>query len=163
MNMVRSMLINSSLFVSLWMYAFGTTKYLLNRVPGKSVLKTSFELWKVRKPSLRHLHVRCYQAKVRIYNPHEQKLDSRTTNGVFIGYPEKSKGCRFYCQSHSMRILETKSVRFIKNDVISGSMEPRKVEIREVSMEIPSSITSSQVVHVVVDSVNNPQEEQING
>lgn len=29
-------------------------------------------------------------------------------------------------------------------------------------MHIPSSITSSQVVPVVVDSINNPQEEQIN-
>ena len=43
-------------------------------------------------------------------------------------------------------------------------MEPRKVEIQEVRVEIPSSITSSQVVvPVVVDSVNNPQEQQING
>ena len=43
-------------------------------------------------------------------------------------------------------------------------MEPRKVEIQEVMVEIPSSITSSQVVvFVVVDPINNPQEEQING
>ena len=39
-----------------------------------------------------------------------------------------------------------------------------KMEIQEVRVEIPSSITSSQVVvPVVVDSVNNPQEQQING
>ncbi|KAA0031640.1 Retrovirus-related Pol polyprotein from transposon TNT 1-94 [Cucumis melo var. makuwa] len=59
--------------------------------------------------------------------------------------------------------VETGNVRFIENDIISGSLEPRKVEIQEVRVEIPSSITSSQVVvPVVVDAVNNPQEQQIN-
>ncbi|KAL0544331.1 hypothetical protein IC582_019444 [Cucumis melo] len=163
MNMVRSMLINSSLLVSLWMYALRTAQYLLNRVPNKSVPKTPFELWTRRKPSLRHLHVWGCQAEVRICNPHEKKLDSRTTSGFFIGYPEKSKGYRFYCPNHSTRIVETGNVRFIENDIISGSLEPRKVKIQEVRVEIPSSITSSQVVvPVVVDSVNNPQEQQIN-
>ncbi|KAL0539841.1 hypothetical protein IC582_024062 [Cucumis melo] len=164
MNMVRSMLINSSLPMSLWMYALRTAQYLLNRVPSKSVPNTPFELWTGRKPSLRHLHVWGCQTEVKIYNPHEKKLDSRTTSGFFIGYPEKSKGYIFYCPNHSTRIVETRNVRFIENDIISGSLEPRKVKIQEVRVEIPSSITSSQVVvPVVVDSLNNPQEQQING
>ena len=57
MDMVRSMLSNSSLPISLWMEAFKTVVYLLNRVPTKTVPKTSFELWTGRKPSLRHLQV----------------------------------------------------------------------------------------------------------
>ena len=62
-----------------------------------------------------------------------------------------------------MRILETGNVRFIENYIISESLEPRKVEIQEVRVGISSSITSSQVVvHVVVDSINNLQEEKIN-
>jgi len=66
--------------------------YLLNRVPGKAVQKTPFELWTGRKPSLRHLHVWGCQAEVRIYNPQEKKLDARTISGYFIDYPTKSKG-----------------------------------------------------------------------
>ncbi|TYK14839.1 reverse transcriptase [Cucumis melo var. makuwa] len=54
------------------------------RVPSKSVPKTPFELWTRRKPSLRHLHVWGCQAEARIYNPHEKKLDSRTTSDFFI-------------------------------------------------------------------------------
>jgi len=57
MDMVRSMLSNSCLPVSLWMYALKTVMYLLNRVPSKVVQKTPFVLWTSRKPSLRHLHV----------------------------------------------------------------------------------------------------------
>ena len=57
MDMVRSMLSNSTLPLSLWMYALKTAIYLLNRVPSKAVPKTPFELWTRRKPSLRHLHI----------------------------------------------------------------------------------------------------------
>ena len=57
MEMVRSMMSNSSLPISMWMYALKTAMYLLNRVPSKAVSKTPFELWTGRKPSLRHLHV----------------------------------------------------------------------------------------------------------
>ena len=84
MDMVRSMLGNSSLPVSLWMYALKTAMYLLNRVPSKAVQKTPFELWTGRKPSLRHLHVWGCQVEIRVYNPHEKKLDARTISGYFI-------------------------------------------------------------------------------
>jgi transposase InsO family protein len=57
MDMVRSMLSNSTLSLSLWMYTLKTAIYLLNRVPSKVVPKTPFELWTRRKPSLRHLYV----------------------------------------------------------------------------------------------------------
>jgi len=90
MDMVRSMLSNSCLPVSLSMYALKTAMYLLNMVLSKAVQKTPFELWMSRKPSLRHLHVWGCQAEVRIYNPQEKKLDERTISGFFIGYPEKS-------------------------------------------------------------------------
>lgn len=57
MEMVRSMLSNCSLPPSLWLYALRTATYVLNRVPSKAVLKTPYELWTGRKPSLRHLRV----------------------------------------------------------------------------------------------------------
>jgi len=57
MDMVWSMLINSTLPVSLWMYSLKTTMYLLNKVPSKAVPNTHFELWTNRTPNIRHLHV----------------------------------------------------------------------------------------------------------
>ena len=56
-----------------------------------------------------------------IYNPQEKKLDPRTISGYFIGYVERSKGYRFYCPSHSTRIVESRNAKFLKNDLISGS------------------------------------------
>jgi hypothetical protein len=94
-DIVRSMLSNSSLPISLWIEALKTAIYLLNRVPSKAIPKTPFELWTGRKPSLRHLHVWICPAETRIYNPHEKKLDLKTISGYFIGYLEKPKGYRF--------------------------------------------------------------------
>jgi len=116
-----------------------------------------------RKPNLRHLHVWGCQAEIRVYNPHEKKLDARTISGYFIGYPEKSKGYRFYCPTHSTRIVETGNARFIENGETSGSEASRNVEIKEVRVQVPLTSTStSRIVVPLVDEPHNDQEEQIN-
>jgi len=164
MDMVRSMMSNSSLPKSLWMYALKTVVYLLNRIPSKAVPKTPFELWTGRKPSLRHLHVWGCQAEARVYNPHEKKLDSRTVSGYFIGYPEKSKGYRFYCPNHSSRIVETGNAKFIENGEVSGSVERQSVEINEVRvnislpMNVPTSTPITNVVPLVEEHFNNVEQ-----
>ena len=48
------------------------------------------------------------------------KLDPRTLSGFFIGYAETSKGYRFYCPSHSTRIVESRNSKFLENDMING-------------------------------------------
>ena len=131
MDMVRSMLSNSTLPISLWSEALKTAVYILNRFPSKSVPKTPFELWAGRKPSLRHLHVWGCPAEVRLFNTQEKKLDFKTVSGYFIGHPEKSEGFRFYLSNHSTRIMETGNARFFEDSDISGSDLPRHVSIEE--------------------------------
>ena len=60
-------------------------------------------------------------SKVRVYNLQEKKLDPRIISGYFIGYAEESKGYRFYCTSHSTRIVKSRNAKFIENDLISES------------------------------------------
>ena len=83
-----------------------TTIHILNRVPSKVVPKTPFEIWYGWKPSLRHLRKWGCLVEVRIYNLNIGKLDSRTTSGYFIGYPNNSKGYRLYCPSYTPKIVE---------------------------------------------------------
>jgi len=156
MDMVRSMLSNSILPLSLWMYALKTVVYLLNWVPSKADPKNPFELWAGRKPSLRHLYVWGCPTEARIYNPLEKKLDSRTISVYFIGYPEKSKGYTFYFPNYSTRIVETSNARFIENGEISGCDNLRNVDIQEVRVQVPLLITSNEiVVPTIVEQPNN--------
>ena len=123
-DMVRSMISNSNLPLSLWSEAIKTATYVLNQVPIKLGPKTPFELWKCWKPNLRHVYVWGCFAKVRLYKPQEKKLDSRTVNRYFIDYVKKSKGYGFYCLSRATEIIKSHNARFLENDVISGSSGP---------------------------------------
>jgi hypothetical protein len=156
------MLSNSTLPLSLWMYALKTAVYLLNRVPSKEISKTPFELWTGRKSSLRHLHVWDCPTEARVYNPLEKKLDLRAINGYFIGYSEKSKGFRFYCPNLGMRIMKTGNARFIENGEINGSDNLQKVDIQEVRVQVPIPITSNKIVVLIVVEQPNNIEQQIN-
>ena len=56
-----------------------------------------------------------------VWDPHEKKLNFRTTINYFMRYLEKFKGYKFYCLNYSTRIVKSKSVRFIENGDISGN------------------------------------------
>jgi hypothetical protein len=92
MDMVHSMLSNSTLPLSLWMEALKTFVHIINRVPNKSIPKTPYELWTGRKASINYLLVWGCSAKAKIFNPQLGKLDPKTISLHFIGYSDKSKG-----------------------------------------------------------------------
>ena len=158
MDMVRSMISYSTLPVSFWGDALKTAVYILNRVPTKVVPKTPFELWTGRKPSLAHLHIWGCQAEARVYNPQEKKLDPRTISGYFIGYLEKSKGYRFYCPDHSLRIVETRNAKFLENDQVSGSIQPQNIIFEEHPISMQSSDELVMIPHPIIH--NNLMEDE---
>nr|GEV39912.1 hypothetical protein [Tanacetum cinerariifolium] len=137
MDMVRGMISNSILPKFLWTKALKTTTHILDRVPSKSVLKTPFELWTGRTPSLRHFKIWGCPAEAKIFNPQTKKLDSRTISCYFIGYPKRSKGYRFYYPNHTTRIVKTRDAEFLENGKISGSGE-RSIYLNEKLMDAPN-------------------------
>jgi transposase InsO family protein len=136
LNMIRSMMCTSGLPKFLWGEALKTANYLTNRIPSKAVTKIPFETWKNRKPSIQHLHVWGCRAEARPYNPKESKLDSKTVSGFFIGYPDHSRGYKFYCPSHSTRIIETNKAVFFDEVNHSNNLEDLELEFSEIP-EIP--------------------------
>ncbi|KAK9913445.1 hypothetical protein M0R45_037261 [Rubus argutus] len=127
LNMVRSMMCASGLPTFLWGEALLTANYLTNRTTSKSVSSTPFELWCGRKPSFYHLHVWGCKAEAKPYNPQLGKLDSKTVSAFFIGYPERSKGFKFYCPSYTSRIIETNKAVFY--DELSAPESTENVEL----------------------------------
>ncbi|RVW34940.1 Retrovirus-related Pol polyprotein from transposon TNT 1-94 [Vitis vinifera] len=82
---------------------------------SKSVPKTPYELWSGKKPNLHHFHVWGCKAEVRPYNPQSKKLDPKTISGFFVGYCIGSRGSRFYCPSHTTRIIELDRVVYFED------------------------------------------------
>ncbi|KAM2924483.1 hypothetical protein COP2_040580 [Malus domestica] len=118
-GMVRSMMSRSKLPGFLWGEALKTANHILNRVPSKAVSTTPYELWHGRVPSFTYFHVWGCKAEAKLYNPNERKLDSRTQSCYFIGYPEKSKGYRFYIPQGHTRIQETHNAVFLEDEDVS--------------------------------------------
>jgi hypothetical protein len=57
LDMVRSMMSQSDVPLSFWGYALETAAFTLNRVPSKSVVKTPYEIWTRKTPSLSFLKI----------------------------------------------------------------------------------------------------------
>jgi len=141
MDMVRSMMSYSTLQINLWMEALKTAIYILNRVPIKSVPKTPYELWTGREPSLSHFRVWGCPAEAKVFNPNIGKLDPKTVSCHFIGYPEKSKGYRFYCPDRHTKFVETRHAAFLEDQIIRGSMVARKNDLEKKRVFVPTPMT----------------------
>jgi hypothetical protein len=74
-----------------WGQAVVTAVYILNRSPTKALNgRIPYEAWHGRKPTVSHLRVfGCLTFDKEL--GHIDKLDDRSTPGMFIGYAEGSK------------------------------------------------------------------------
>ena len=81
-DLVRCMLVNTSLPEFLRGEALKTTAYILNQVPSKSFPRTPYELWSQKKPTLHHFHVWGCKVEVRPYNPQFQETLSKNHKWV---------------------------------------------------------------------------------
>jgi len=113
------------------MEALKTAIHILNRVPSKSVPKTPHELWTGRVPSLSHLKVWGSPAEAKVFNQHIAKLDPKTVTCHFIGYPDRSKGYRFYCPDRYTKFVEMRHAVFLEDEMMRGSMVARKIDLEE--------------------------------
>ena len=150
LDMVRCMLVNSPLLELLWGKALKTAAYILNQVPSKFVPKILYELWSQKKPSLCHFHVWGCKVEVRPYNPQSKKLDTKTISGYFIGYYVGSRGSKFYCPSHTTRVIESNRVIYFEDDT-STSQGPREIVFNEHPIFIHVPITSAPISSPVVN------------
>jgi hypothetical protein len=148
MDTVRSMLSYSTLPIGLWMDALKTVIHIFNRVPSKSVSKTSYELWTGCKPSLNYLRIWDCSAEAKIFNSNTDKLESKIVRCHFIGYPEKSKGFHFYCPDRHTKYVETRHILFLEEEMMRGSTVPR-----EISFEEKQVYVLTPMIHELIPSV----------
>ena len=73
-----------------------------------------------------------------MFNSSIGKLDPKTVSCHFIGYPEKSKGFRFYCPDRHTKFVETRHAVFLENEMIRGSMVPREIDLEEKRVYVPT-------------------------
>ena len=93
------MLSGSKLPKSFWPEALATAVYVKNRNPANSLKdKTPYEALFDLKPSVKHIKTFGFICFVHIPKDECQKVDIKSSRGVFVGYASESKANRVYDQ-----------------------------------------------------------------
>ncbi|GJS75609.1 retrotransposon protein, putative, ty1-copia subclass [Tanacetum coccineum] len=131
LDMVRSMISQTTLPKSFWDYTLETAARILNMVPTKKVEKTPYEVWHGQAPKLSYLKVWGCEALVKrdtLTKP--DKLEPRSIKCIFIGYPKETMGYSFYYPPEN-KVLVARNAEFLENSLInqeaSGSLEDLEI------------------------------------
>jgi hypothetical protein len=108
-------------------------------------------LWTERKPTINNFYIWGCLAEARIINPGQGMLDERTTSCHFIGYPERSKGFRFYCPCRQTKFIETTHAIFREDDMIKGSNALREVDLQENRMYVLILMVEESYFSILVE------------
>ncbi|GJS92256.1 retrotransposon protein, putative, ty1-copia subclass [Tanacetum coccineum] len=135
LDMVRSMMTQTTLPKSFWDYALESVACILNMVPTKKVDKTPYEIWHGQAPKLSYLKVGGCEALVKrdtLTKPN--KLEPRSIKCIFIGYPKETIGYSFYYPPEN-KIFVARNAEFLENSLInheaSGSLEDLEIIQKE--------------------------------
>ncbi|KAK2379434.1 putative mitochondrial protein [Trifolium repens] len=160
----RVMLHAKSIPYHFWAEAMNTACYIHNRVTlRKGTSSTLYELWKERKPTVKHFHV--FGSKCYILADREQrrKLDPKSDEGIFLGYSTNSRAYRVY-NSKTQVVMESvnvvvKDTPFEKNDDIDqGAPVIDNVEQDVGALEHPSKEKSDEkTLEEDAETSNEPQ------
>src|SRR4030043_400679 len=125
-EIARTMIHETKMAAYFWAEAVNTACYVQNRIYIRPILnKTSYELFKGRKPSISYFHqfgCTCYILNNKHYL---KKFSAKAQRGIFIGYSERSKAYRAY-NSETNMVKESIHVKF-------DDKEPGR-EVSELSM-----------------------------
>ena len=118
-----------------WAEAVNTACYVSNRVFKRPLTnKTSYELWKGRKPKISYFRV--FGCKCFILNTKDNlgKFDSKTDEGIFLGYATNSKPYRIF-NKRSLVVKESMHVVFDE----TSTLDPGRVVVDDLvgSMDGP--------------------------
>nr|GEX77291.1 hypothetical protein [Tanacetum cinerariifolium] len=118
LDMVRSMMSQTTLPKSFWDYALETAARILNMVPTTKVDKTPYEIWHGQAPKMSYLKVWGCEAFVKrdtLTKP--DKLEPRSFKCIFIGYPKETMGYSFYNPSEN-KVFVARNAEFFESKLL---------------------------------------------
>ncbi|GKE69654.1 retrotransposon protein, putative, ty1-copia subclass, partial [Tanacetum coccineum] len=131
LDMVRSMMSQTTLPKSFWDYALESAACILNMVSTKKVDKTPYKIWHGQASKLSYLKVWGCEALIKrdtLTKPN--KLEPVSFKCIFIGYPKETIGYSFYNPSEN-KVFIARNAEFFESNLIdqdaSGSLEDLEI------------------------------------
>ncbi|GJT32829.1 retrotransposon protein, putative, ty1-copia subclass [Tanacetum coccineum] len=152
LDMVHSMMSQTTLPKSFWDYALESVAHILNMVPTKKVDKTPYEVWHGQAPKLSYLKVWGCEALVKrdtLTKP--DKLEPKAFKCIFVGYPKETMGYCFYYPPEN-KVFIARNAEFFENYIINQEAS-RSLEDLEIIQE--------EYTHPSIDtSLNHEEDDQ---
>ena len=111
-EMARCMLTTGGIPKKYWTYAVSSAVYITNRIGTKANVegRSPYELWKGKKPSVRHMRI--FGSRAFVHSEvGVKKLDVKARKGVFLGYDAKSRSYLVLLDS-TRNVVRSRSVVF---------------------------------------------------
>ncbi|GJX99228.1 retrotransposon protein, putative, ty1-copia subclass [Tanacetum coccineum] len=148
LDMVQSMMSQTTLPKSFWDYALETATHILNMVPTKMVEKTPYEVWHGQAPKLSYLKVwGCEVLVKRDTLTKPNKLEPRPIKYIFLGYPKETMGYSFYYPPEN-KVLVDRNTEFLENSLITQEAKDN-LEIDEPQSDIILIRRSTRTRHAL--------------
>nr|GEV70537.1 putative reverse transcriptase domain-containing protein [Tanacetum cinerariifolium] len=160
LDMVRSMMSQTTLPKSFWDYALETAACILNMVSTKKVEKTPYEVWHGQAPKLSYLKVWDCEALVkRATLTKPDKLEPRSIKCIFIGYPKETMGYSFYYPPEN-KVLVARNTKFLENSLITQEASRSLEDLEIIQEEDTHPSIETSLNHEEDDQeINEPQSD----
>jgi hypothetical protein len=159
LDMVRSMMSNTTLPKIFWGHTLETVTLTINKVSSKSVEKTQYELWFGKVPNMSYLKIWGYEVFVK--RPTSDKLGPKADKYFFVGYPKETKGYYFYYQSKNKIIVARHGIFLEKEFLTKGSSESNVI-LEEIQDTSHNTISDTDQINPPLDSSANVHLEEPN-
>ncbi|KAM7507364.1 hypothetical protein LguiA_017817 [Lonicera macranthoides] len=149
LDMVRSMMSQTSLPISFWGYALETAAFTLNRSPSKAVEKTPYELWTGKVPSLSFLEI--WGCDVFVRRLITTKLEPKSNKCFFVGYPKEIKGYYFYNPTEN-KVFVARNGVFLEREFLSKENSGSTIHLEEIRDDSNLNEEPQQSMQIVAET-----------
>ncbi|GKE95820.1 retrotransposon protein, putative, ty1-copia subclass, partial [Tanacetum coccineum] len=160
LDMVRSMMSQTTLPKSFWDYSLESIACILNMVPTKTVDKTPNEVWQGQAPKLSYLKVWGCEALVKrdtLTKP--DKLKPRSIKCIFIGYPKEIMRYSFYYLPEN-KVFVAQNAEFFENSLITQGASGSRKDLEIIQEEDTHPSLDTSLNHEEDDQeINEPQSD----
>jgi hypothetical protein len=136
--MVKSMMSQTDLPLSFWGYALKIATFTLNRVPTKSVERTTYEIWTQKHLRLSFLKVWGCETYAKCLI--SDKLTPELDKCLFVGYPRETKGYYFYNRAEG-KVFVARNGVFMEKEFLTKGVSGSKVQLEEIQ-ETPKNVST---------------------
>jgi hypothetical protein len=150
LDLVRSMINQTGLPLSLWGYALEAAVSILNIVRTKSVEKTPYLISNGKHPGMSFLKVWGCETYIKCFM--SDKVTPKLDNCFFVGYPRKTKRYYFYNKSEGKVFVAHNSV-FLEKEFLSKGVSGSKVQHKEIRETLENVLGPTKPIHDVQDVV----------